>query len=232
MGKTSYSKSETTREKESLAAFSEKRIVRLLDSDDGLVAMLLQKVHPGKELSTVDDDEEATRIAAELIRDIPTSVPENHNFPTITEWLEVIDRIGTNHPLPTEMLQKARILHAELDAAKEQTKLLHGDLHHHNILWDEEDGWTAIDPQSVIGDPVYEAARMLHNPDNFFKSDDYAKKTERRIKILSKVLNCDSRRIRGWGYVDSIISACWTIEDNGEGWEDAIKCARILDSSR
>jgi streptomycin 6-kinase len=41
---------------------------------------------------------------------------------------------------------------------------LHGDLHHGNILFSETYGWVAIDPQGLIGDPVYDCANIFGNP--------------------------------------------------------------------
>ncbi len=40
---------------------------------------------------------------------------------------------------------------------------LHGDLHHDNILSSDR-GWLAIDPQGLIGDPLYEVAGVFRHP--------------------------------------------------------------------
>ena len=39
--------------------------------------------------------------------------------------------------------------------------LLHGDLHHENILKNENGGYTVIDPKGVIGDPVFDLSRFI-----------------------------------------------------------------------
>jgi streptomycin 6-kinase len=39
--------------------------------------------------------------------------------------------------------------------------LLHGDLHHENILKNENGSYTVIDPKGVIGDPVFDLSRFI-----------------------------------------------------------------------
>ncbi|HKA75114.1 MAG TPA: aminoglycoside phosphotransferase family protein [Xanthobacteraceae bacterium] len=58
--------------------------------------------------------------------------------------------------IPGEMLQRACALFGELTPSPGERKLLHGDLHHDNILWDATRGWVAVDPKGVIGEPAYE----------------------------------------------------------------------------
>ena len=42
--------------------------------------------------------------------------------------------------------------------------LLHGDLQHYNVLFDNERGWVAIDPKGVVGEWEYEVGPLLRNP--------------------------------------------------------------------
>ena len=41
--------------------------------------------------------------------------------------------------------------------------LVHGDLHHHNVLRSKR-GWLAIDPKPMLGEPEYDVASFLWNP--------------------------------------------------------------------
>lgn len=53
----------------------------------------------------------------------------------------------------------AEALFAELLSSKAARVLLHGDPHHYNIVQASpaRDGWPAIDPKGVVGEPAYEA---------------------------------------------------------------------------
>lgn len=52
----------------------------------------------------------------------------------------------------------------KLAASQDETTLLHGDLHHYNVLSDVRRGWLAIDPKGVIGEVEYEAGAIFRNP--------------------------------------------------------------------
>lgn len=71
---------ELTSEIRSLRHFAGRGVARLLESDSGRGMLLLERLRPGAQLSTIADDAEATRIAAEVmlaIRRPPPAVPTN-----------------------------------------------------------------------------------------------------------------------------------------------------------
>jgi streptomycin 6-kinase len=161
-------------------------------------------------------------------------IPENHSFPSIADWSLAIQRyknkFGNNGPLPIEYVVKAEELFAELISSTKEGKLIHGDLHHDNILMAQREPWLAIDPKGLIADPVYETAAMIRNPNQseLIKKDNLEEILKKRILILSQELNFDPQRILKWGVTQTILSAVWTIEDNGSGWESSIALAEVL----
>ncbi len=89
--------------------------------------------------------------------------------------------------------------------------------------------WLAIDPKGVIGEPVYETAAMLRNPLPELLSWPHPKRTlARRIDQLSDQLGFSRQRIHAWGVAQTVLSAVWSLEDDGTGWEPAIACAQLL----
>jgi len=98
--------------------------------------------------------------------------------------------------------------------------LLHGDLHHFNILQDHERGWLSIDPQGVIGEAEYECGALLRNYEMSKRSRDEMKRiTTRRIDLLAEILGFDKERIIGWGMAQAILSAWWDWHDGvGSDW--------------
>ena len=218
---------------DTLTAYDGKKAVRLLKSDREAGAMLLERIRPGKALTALQeqDDEQATTIAATVIRDLSVEVPTEGTFPTIADWGKVFERIRSKE-LPVDivpMLDRAERLLGELDQSKQAEKLLHGDLHFENILLDEKNGWVAIDPKGVVGDPTFEAARLLHNPQSLAQEANARQIIERRLEILSSTLNQDKKRLAQWGYVDCMLAASWGIEDNGS-YSHVIECAKILEA--
>jgi len=227
--KLGFPESEIHTEQQALLAFNGRKSVKVLGRNKKYCAILLQRVTPGYDLTTIKNDNEATRIAAEVMKKLPTKVPLKHTLETTVELLNVIERIGPNHPLPIAMLKKARKIAQELYQTKKSEKLLHGDLHHNNILYDENEGWIAIDPQGVIGDPISEVGMYFLNPHGIAEDPNLEERLLKRAEIFSKVLQCDVKRVFGWAFVQCIISCCWSVEDNEDSWKRTIKCAKALE---
>jgi streptomycin 6-kinase len=101
--------------------------------------------------------------------------------------------------------------------------LLHGDLHHWNILAAGRQPWLALDPKGIVGEPAYEVGALLRNPDLM-----PLQVQERRVDQLTAELGFDRYRILGWGIAQAVLSAWWSYEDHGHGWESAVACAEIL----
>jgi streptomycin 6-kinase len=210
-------------------------VVRLLQADPGRGALLLDRVRPGRLLSTLEEDQEAARIGARLIREVPLPVPAEHEFPALTDWIQVFSRLRVRHdggsgPLPDRVLARAEILYADLSASGPEPRLLHGDLHHDNILRVQEDGWAVIDPKGVIADPAYEAARFQHNPIPIvLEWDQPVEFVRQRLLILEDVLGFDRSRLLGWAYVDAVLSACWNLEEGAAGWKTMLAWIKVYE---
>jgi streptomycin 6-kinase len=227
--------SELMTEIEALRMYQGGPVVDLLEADTRLGALLLERLVPGTPLSAVEDDEEATEIAAHLIRELPVPEPSDHPFPTVDNWSLAFDRLrarfeGKTGPLPGRMVDKAEQLLRELQASRRRRMLLHGDVHHGNILSNGEDRWVAIDPKGVIGDPAYEAARLQHNPiPRFLSMDRPHAVARRRVEILAAILREDRSRLLAWAFFDAVLAACWSIEAEDDDWRYFLSCAELLD---
>jgi streptomycin 6-kinase len=93
--------------------------------------------------------------------------------------------------------------------------LLHGDLHHDNILSLGDGSWVAIDPKGVVGDPAYEVAPFICNPmPELLERIDLALIMTRRLQLFSERLNIPLRRLRDWSYVHAVLAACWSAQEN------------------
>lgn len=103
--------------------------------------------------------------------------------------------------------------------------LLHGDLHHDNIL-QNGDGWLVINPKGFIGDSAFEPAAYLCNRiPELLQENQPSEIIANRINICSAALGIDAQRIADWFYAATVLSWAWDIEDNlaPEYWEDFFK---------
>lgn len=81
---------EFQREIEALRLFNGEGISKLLEADQKKDSILLEQVLPGEPLSTVEDDEDATRILALVMKKLWKPLPENHTFADVSEWRKAI----------------------------------------------------------------------------------------------------------------------------------------------
>ncbi|HUS17007.1 MAG TPA: aminoglycoside phosphotransferase family protein, partial [Chloroflexia bacterium] len=177
-----------------LQVYAGRHCVRLLDADPETGIQLLEQLRPGTLLSTLLDDAKATSAAAEVMRGLWQPLPEGHPFPTVAGWAAALGRLrahygGGTGPLPSELFATAEGLFAELLPSSAPAVLLHGDLHHFNILAADRAPWLAIDPQGVAGEPAYEVGALLRNPwPGLLAMPDAARVTARRVDQLAEEL--------------------------------------------
>ena len=210
---------------------------KVLAFDEIDEVMLLERLVPGTPLTQLEDDEEATRCAAAVMREIWRPGLPDYPFKTVRDWGKGFARLrqyynGGSGPFPPALLSEAEGIFAEFCASESERVLLHGDLHHDNMLAATRRPYLAIDPKGIIGEPAYETAAMLHNPlPQVLDYPNPGRVLERRVAILSEMLGFERARIRGWGMAQAVLSAWWVIEDFGrleEFGRSALTCAELL----
>jgi streptomycin 6-kinase len=212
---------------------------RLLDADLSLGILLLERATPGTTLTALSlrDDAAATSAAATVMRRLWRPVPTDHPFPTIGRWARGFSRLRAAHdggtgPLPESTVDAAEHLFAELSASATESVVLHGDLHHDNILAAEREPWLAIDPKGLVGEPAYEAGALLRNPyPQLLDAPDPGRLLSRRLDQLADELTLDRRRLHGWAYAQAVLSAVWSWEDHGAPTQFQRRCIELLEPS-
>ena len=184
------------------------------------------------------DDQRATSIAVQVMRQLWRPAPFEHSFPTVEKWAAGLKRLrlrfdGGTGPLPAHLVEESFRLFGELIGSMDEPMLLHGDLHHDNILAAERQPWLALDPKGLVGEPAYEVGALLRNqlPQDL-KTPQASRILRRRIEQFAEELGFDRQRLRAWGLAQAVLSAWWSIEDHGYGWEQAMACAELLSAQR
>lgn len=198
-----------------LEAFRGNGVVRVHEHVEG--ALLLERLRPGDSLVAMaveGRDEEATAILADVIQRMFGCEPPT-GCATLHDWASGFQRYSASgdRRIPEHLVEEGHRWYSQLCASQRQPRLLHGDLHHSNVLFDSGRGWLAIDPKGVIGEVEYEIGAVLRNPaerPDLFASSEIV---ERRLKHFARRLNLDFERALGWGLAQAILSAIWGIED-------------------
>lgn len=203
-------KNETT----TLEYFNGNGCVQLLAKDASHKAMLLEAAEPGRSLKTFfpKKDAAATVIAANIIKKLHTqTVTKPSSLPTLEQWVQALYNPQLTQTLPQNHVTTAQKIASELLATQTQKIILHADLHHENILTAMRQPWLAIDPHGVVGEAAYEPGSFIRNP---MTSELNKKIIAYRLDAFADMLNIERARISSWAYVQSILSVCWSIEDN------------------
>ena len=176
-------------------------------------ALLLERAVPGTSLKSYfpSKDSEAIHIACAVMKKLHQApAPNTGLFPAMQDCLAILDKPWD---IPNQYLEKAKTLRNKLLATTSQTVLLHGDLHHDNILQDGDE-WVVIDPKGVMGEPAYEVAAFIRNPIWELLASRHALDIIRnRIQVCSEILGLDVQRISDWCFVQAVLAWVWALED-------------------
>jgi streptomycin 6-kinase len=236
---------ELTSEIAALRLFDREGACRLIDADENKGFLLLERLQPGEMLSKLQDDEEATHIAAQVMLQIwrpleAVSLLANsekqgsglEKFIQLSGWFDGLKRLramfnGGTGSLNEKLVDRVEQAVRDFFVENHKPVLMHGDFHHFNLLSSER-GWLVIDPKGVIGPAGYEVGPFLMNPwGELSEKIDYRSITRRRIEILHEHLGFERKRIREWGLAHAVVSAWWGIEDN-TGWEYSMQFAEMI----
>ena len=219
---------DTAREGEALHYYAGNGICRLLERDDDVSALLLERITPGvslQELWTPEKDETHTRITAELMRRLWRPVPEPNPFRTLTSWARALWK--DYESIPTDLQKQAQTLLLERNPEKDPV-LLHADLHHGNILTATTEPFLAIDPKGIVGARGYDVGTYLLNPVDA-TAEELIELLPKRLEVFSEILGLDPQELARWGFVHMVLSACWDAEMSGDWEVRALKVARGLE---
>ena len=215
-----------------LRLFNGEGACRLIDHNLRKYWMLLERLQPGVMLVTLEDDEEATHIAADLMQRIWRPAPEKDVFIRLSDWFDGLKKLrphfkGGTGPFDQKLVERVERSVKDFFAENHKPVLMHGDFHHYNILSSER-GWLVIDPKGVIGPACYEVGPLLINPwGDLLNGNNYRQLTKRRIDILHEKLGFERERIREWGLAHAVLSAWWSIEEHGD-WHYALAFAEMI----
>jgi len=225
-----------------LQRFDGKYSVPLIDDYRG--AILLERIFPGTTLRLSSQNDHHLLSALTLFLNLPRPIliSESKLFPTYSDWLKnafnEYKSVDRKNDLLGEYLPLAEKLFREIDTG--QSCLLHGDLHHENILLNQQGSWTAIDPKGVIGPKVMECGRYIHN----FMEDGFNKELQeielmdlveflmQRIKLIGEETKYDLITLAKVALIDVTLSTCWTINAGGDASHGLIRAKACHDLLR
>ncbi|SEA98552.1 streptomycin 6-kinase [Thalassobacillus cyri] len=202
---------------EALHLFNGEGMASLVEVDQEHRILLIEKLTPGYTLAELEDDEEACRIAAHVLKKLHHPAPENTRLPTTKAREDNLKAILSKNPnglgpISKETLEQASRMFTCLHETSRDLRLLHGDFHHYNVLASRKDEWTAIDPKGLIGEREYDLIQFLLNK---LPEEGKLPVIEKRVEIFTEELKLNKERLLLWGFCHTVLAASWTVDDHG-----------------
>ena len=178
-------------------------------------AMLMERATGTRslgEMAASGDDEEATRIlcatAARLHERRPE--PPASAVPLATWFADLEPAAQSEGGILKQSLAAANVLLA----TPRDPAVLHGDLHHGNVLDFGARGWLAIDPKGLYGERGYDFANIFCNPDAAVATAPG--RLARQADVVAAAAGLERARLLQWVLAYAGLSAAWSLEDGDD----------------
>ncbi|MFZ0218179.1 MAG: aminoglycoside phosphotransferase family protein [Candidatus Dormiibacterota bacterium] len=178
--------------------------VRVLARDGN--AVVLERA--GRPLrSLVSDDGAATRVLCAVARRLHGHTLWGlDEFPSLRRWFSSLFR--DTHP----RFDRVRAIADRLLDRSTSPILLHGDLHHDNVLDGAGRGWLAIDPKGIVGAREFDYCNIFTN----WAPRQAVEHFDSRLGIVAATAAIDRCDLLRWVASWSALSGIWHLEDGDE----------------
>ena len=169
-------------------------------------AVLLRRATGGRDLAawaTTGRDDEATEVlvdAALALHAMPAPPASVGLVPLRTWFRDLVDR-----PQRDPLLDRAASVARDLLAEPGPEVVLHGDVHHGNVL-DLGDRWAAIDPKGLLGHPAFDLANVFCNP----AEEVAVPRLDARLDLVADRAGLDRALLASWVAAWCGLSLAWT----------------------
>lgn len=212
-----------------LKMFGGKKIVRPLGLDEEYCALFIERLLPGENLKIIcqKDDRRSNETAIEIMRKLWREPPQSGEVTTLDKWLESFVEAGT-FEFESRIFARGRDCYRKLLEKSKQKVLLHGDLHHENILSAQRAPYLAIDPKGLVGDIGYELSVFLNNPRTWIiEHGDAGNMLRQRLLQFSEAFEIEPAVLYQWSSALPVLAAFWSLQDNSSDWENWLDLAKI-----
>jgi len=199
-----------------LKALDGQGAARILEFDRDREAALLERISPGANLKSVckKDQSEAIAITIRVLKRILKPVPECvTEFISLDKWFDGLKRaIGTK--FPQDYATRALTFYEQLSSDVKNIFLLHGDLHHDNILSATREPFLVIDPKGMIGHVGYDIGVFLNNHHDWLEWNTRLEvKLDQAVSDFADAFDLEESVIRKWAFCQMVLSWWWTFDE-------------------
>lgn len=199
-----------------LYEYNGKHFCKIYEADISNGVLLVERITPGTHLRDVSDLDKRLDLFYKISHELHIKPDDEAIYSTYLDWVTRITEFMRNHKehgFLYEKMAAAESICRDLWEEYPNKMLLHGDLHHDNILFDAAGNYRIIDPKGVVGDRVFDIPHFILNEFDE-KWDD--EKIVYITKALSEKFGIPEFDIRRLTYVEMCMANCWSVESAEE----------------
>jgi len=211
-----------TREYNALREYNGRRHCRMLDADLENGVFLIERIMPGTQLKYEPSLDKRLSVFLSLFNGLHITPVDPEIYPSYFDTLAAFTekaRKWKDHERLYLCMERAQRLCREIARTYDRQALLHGDLHYDNILLGSDGAYVIIDPQGLIGDPVFDLSRYLVNEYWDYKASTTPEERKRHMlgifDVLAQGLRLPRALLAQLFYIDMTIVSYWGAEDGG-----------------
>ena len=191
--------------------------VYALDRENAL--LLEERISPGTALKQEPDWERRAVIFTRVFEDIHVVPKDETRYNSYLNWVKDASRSVQNHnnkPLAEGMCRAVDIAVKMFEKYPERV-LLHGDLHHENIVRNAaSENYVVIDPKGVVGPFIFDIPRFLLNELDDRKDSLRRVHINKMIEKMSHLLGYPAADIYQLFFMEVMLASAWFYEDAEE----------------
>lgn len=194
-------------------------IVKIYRDDPGVRAILIERVYPGKNLKEVfsADPDRAVATGIREMKNTFNAESGAYEFQSLDVWFDEL-RAAIDTRFPQEYVTAALSFYENHSGGNRF--LLHGDLHHENILSSSDGTFRVIDPKGIIGNIGYEIAVFLNNHATWVRDRE---SVESAVGEFSKAFDVPKNELKSWAFAQQVLGVWWDYDGGGRMWEERLK---------
>lgn len=186
-----------------------------IDIEAGKKVMLIERIQPGNELKDEKSLPKRLAVFSELYNTMhmkPANAAMYMKYvDKVNDYAQYMGKRNDCNELRSHMT-RANELCASISAIYHDEMLLHGDLQYTNILRRDDGKYAIIDPQGLVGDPVFDIPRYIlkeYDDSKDLSIEKQACRVNQIIEYFEYSLGVPSDILRKCFYVEIVTFECW-----------------------
>lgn len=200
-------------EYEMLLSLNGEHCCKVISFDEKEGQLIEERIIPGTTLRKEKSLEKRLEVLGEIFYAIHKPKTEGKTY---LDWLAGSKNYCKNNPVGEEWTKRAELGYSiclEMFEKYSERFLLHGDLHHDNILLKEDDTYVMIDPKGVIGPAILDLPRFILNEIETDYEEPATEHVAKVIERMSQQFEYPLEDVQRCFVMETILANIWCMED-------------------